>query len=155
MRGLSCRLLHFDFKCSCILDPAALRKPFLQVGNSRERGVSLAEFVFCIRLPIESSVRLRPVQRGKLAEFLGGAVVAVFVQSFAAVAVELIEPLEPFLLAVALFLFTVAGFFFAVAFLLLAIPRCLFPVRAALFLPGFRGRSDVGCRGLCHPWRDQ
>ena len=139
VRGLPVRLPHFDLQRLGIFYPAALRVFLLQVGNRCQRGVSFSQLVFRVGLPIHRRICLRPVHRGEFAEFLGGAVIAVFVQRFAAVAVEFIEPFQALLLAVALFLFPVARFFFAVAFLLLSIACFLFAVRAALFLPGLRG----------------
>jgi hypothetical protein len=69
---------------------------------------------------------LRPAHRSEFAKFFGGAVVTVFVESFAAVTVKFVEPFDALLLAVALFLFSVARFLFAVAF---------FAARSAMPLP--------------------
>ncbi len=153
--GLARRLTVPRSPKLCVFYPAALRIFLLEIGNRCQRGVSFPQFVFRVSLPIHCGIGLRAIQRSKLAEFLGGPVIAVFVERFAAIAVKFIEAFEALLLAVALFLFTVARFLFAVAFLLLTVTGLLIAVRAALFLPGVRVRRNaMGGNGLRHPRSD-
>src|ERR1700676_135255 len=142
VRGLSARLPHLDLQRLRIFYPAALRKFLLQVGDGCQRGVSFSEFVLRVGLPIHRRIRLRPVHVRKFAEFPGRLVVTVFVERLASVAVELIEPFQALLLAVAFFLFPVA-------FFLLSIAGFLFAILGILALPRFRwrARAAVGRSG--------
>src|SRR5690348_2179560 len=157
MGGLSRGLLHLDLEGSRILEPAALREPLLQIRNRRQRGVSLPKLVLRIGLPIERGIRLRAVQLGELAEFVGSLVEAVFVQSFSSVAVKLVETLGSLLLAVSLFLCAVSCFFFAVTFLLFPVACLLSTILGILVLPRFRERlvPAVGRRRFRQPRRDK
>ena len=126
------RLLHLHLQCFCIFYPAALRKSLFQVRDRGQRRVSFAQLVFRVSFPIECGIRLSSVLLRKLAEFLGRAVIAVFVERLAPFAVEVIEPFQTILLAVALLLFPVARLLFAVAFFLLPIAGFLLVAGAAI-----------------------
>src|SRR5712664_3530306 len=125
MNRLAGRLTHFQIPRAGISQPAALWEAALQFSNVGQRGVSFAQAVFRIGLPIKSGIRLRTVHLRQLVELGLGVLVAVFIERLTAVVVQLRQAFEAFL-------FTVPFFLFAVAFFFLAIPRLLFAV--ALFL---------------------
>ena len=115
--------------------------------------VPLAQLVFRVSFPIHRRVRLRPIHSRKLAEFCVRLVIAVFIERFASVAIELVEPLEALLFLVFLFLFPVAKLLLAIAFLLRLIARFLSPILAVLVLACRPGNSGEAwrCRSLRHP----
>jgi hypothetical protein len=93
---------------------------------------------------------LRTVQLGELIEFGFGAVVAVFVEGFAAVIVKLAEAVEVFLFSIPLFLFPVALLLLAISSLLFAVTLFLLLVLAILLdVAGFFVAVRLGgCRTL-------
>src|SRR5713101_3462140 len=132
MNLLAGGLANLDLQRGEISLPAALRKAPLEFGDGGQRRVLLAQPILRISLPVESSIGLRAVHLRQLIELRFGAVVAVFVERFAAVLVQLAQAIQALLLAVAFFLLPVARFLFAIPLLLLAISSFLFAV--ALFL---------------------
>src|SRR6266478_4661931 len=133
MNRLAGRLTHFQVQRVGISQPATLWEPVLELGNVSQRGISLAQAILRIGLPIKGRVGLRAVHLGQLVEPGFSAVIAVFIQRFAAVVIKFGQAIEPFLLAVLLFLFPVARFFFAIALFLLAISGFLVLILTILF----------------------
>ena len=125
---MACSLANFDFKRAGVFLPATLRETMFQFGESGECGVALALTILGVGLPVESGVGLRAVALGEFVECFGGAIVAIFVECFAAAFIKFLRAVAFFLLAVALFLLTIT-------FLLLAVPLFLFAI--ALFLIAF------------------
>src|SRR6266481_2428371 len=105
--GLSRRLAHFDFKGVDIFEPAALWETSLEVRYGGHSGFSLALFVLRIGFPIERRISLWAVHVRELLEFRFRLVVAVLVQVLAAVVVQFLQPVQPFLGTVARFLFLI------------------------------------------------
>ena len=87
-RRLAGALAHFEFERAGVFLPAALWIPALEFRNASEGSVPLAQPVFCVRFPIESGIRLRAIQLRELIELGLRAVVAVFVERFAAFVVK-------------------------------------------------------------------
>src|SRR5882724_6812710 len=114
MCWLAGALPYVDLQRTCVSQPAALRKAVLQIRDRRQRGVAFAKAILGIRLPIECSVGLRAIQRGKLREFRFGLVEVVFVETFAAIVVQFGVAISLLLFAVALFLLTVALLLFTI-----------------------------------------
>src|SRR5262249_20133859 len=121
IRLLAGGLAGFDFERFGVFLPPAGCEAALEGGDGSERGGLLALFVFGVGFPVESGVGLRTVHGHKLGEILGGLVVTILVEGFAAFVVEFLETLEAFLLALALFLLPFPRFFFAFAPFLLAL----------------------------------
>jgi len=132
MNGITGGLPDLNLKRGRILLPTALREAPFEFGNTGQRGISFAQAILRIRLPIERRVGLRAVQLRELIEFGFGAVVAILVKRFAAVLVKLTEPIKLLLLSIPLFLFPVAPLLLAISSLLFAVTLLLLLVLAVL-----------------------
>src|SRR5882762_8775753 len=128
MRRISRALPHFDFQRVDIFEPAALWETPLEVRDGGHSGFSLSLLILRIGLPIERCICLWAVHVRELLEFRFSLVVAILVQVLAAVVVQFLEPVQPFLRAVARFLFAIPFLLLPVARFLLAVAPLLFPI---------------------------